>query len=200
MIKILKLTKFNNSWEQRKLGDLGSTFTGLSGKSKEDFGHGKAKFITYMNVFTNPIASNKMLEAVEIDKSQHEVKYGDVLFTTSSETPEEVGMSSIWLENSENIYLNSFCFGYRPSEKIDPYYLAYVLRSDTVRKQIVLLAQGISRFNISKTKMMDIKILLPSLQEQQLIGQKFVELDHLITLHQCKDFKKFYKINEKEPH
>ena len=191
----IRFKGYTEAWEQRKLGDLGSTFTGLSGKSKEDFGHGKAKFITYMNVFINPIASNKMLESVEIDKSQHEVKYGDVLFTTSSETPEEVGMSSIWLENSENIYLNSFCFGYRPSEKIDPYYLAYVLRSDTVRKQIVLLAQGISRFNISKTKMMDIKILLPSLQEQQLIGQKFVELDNLITLHQrkCEKLKNIKK-------
>lgn len=43
------------SWEQRKLGDIGTTFTGLSGKSKEDFGHGNAKFVTYMNVFSNPI-------------------------------------------------------------------------------------------------------------------------------------------------
>ena len=137
-----------------------------------------------MNVFTNPIASEIMLESVEIDNSQHEVKYGDVLFTTSSETPDEVGMSSIWLNNSPNIYLNSFCFGYRPQEEIDPYFFAYLLRSNSVRKQIVLLAQGISRFNISKTKMMDIKVMLPTLAEQQAIGKKFVELDNLITLHQ----------------
>ena len=156
----------------------------MSGKSKEDFGHGDAKFITYMNVFTNPIASEKMLESVEIDNSQHEVKYGDVLFTTSSETPDEVGMSSIWLNNSQNIYLNSFCFGYRPQKEIDPYFFAYLLRSTSVRKQIVLLAQGISRFNISKTKMMDIKVMLPTLPEQRAIGKKFVELNNLITLHQ----------------
>ena len=185
-IPAIRFAGFTEAWEQCKLSELGSTFTGLSGKTKEDFGHGNAKFITYMNVFTNPIASETMLESVEIDKTQHEVKYGDVLFTTSSETPEEVGMSSIWLKNSENIYLNSFCFGYRPHVEIDPYYFAYVLRSNWVRKQIVLLAQGISRFNISKTKMMDIKVMLPSLAEQRLIGKKFVELDKIITLHQRK--------------
>jgi len=191
----IRFKGFTEAWEQRKLSELGSTFTGLSGKTKEDFGHGNAKFITYMNVFTNPIASETMLESVEIDKTQHEVKYGDVLFTTSSETPEEVGMSSIWLKNSENIYLNSFCFGYRPHVEIDPYYFAYVLRSNWVRKQIVLLAQGISRFNISKTKMIDIKVMLPSLAEQRLIGEKFVELDKLITLHQrkCEKLKNIKK-------
>ena len=52
------------TWEQRKLGEMGSTFTGLSGKTKEDFGHGDAKFITYMNVFSNPIANLDMTEYV----------------------------------------------------------------------------------------------------------------------------------------
>ena len=116
---------FTDAWEQRKLGDMGTTFTGLSGKNKDDFGHGDARFVTYMNVFTNPVSDPDRVEAVEIDKSQNAVQYGDVFFTTSSETPEEVGMSSVWLENTDNIYLNSFCFGYRPTEKIDPHYMAY---------------------------------------------------------------------------
>lgn len=75
-----------------------------------------------------------MLEAVEIDKRQNTVQAGDVFFTTSSETPEEVGMSSVLLENSENTYLNSFCFGYRPHIKFDKYYLAYMLRAEATRK------------------------------------------------------------------
>ena len=159
---------------------------GLSGKSKDDFGHGCGKFVTYMNVFSNPIASLDMTEAVEIDNSQKEVCFGDVFFTTSSETPEEVGMSSIWLGNAENIYLNSFCFGYRPTSEFDPYYLAYMFRSFSIRKKITFLAQGISRYNISKNKMMDIEIPIPSVTEQKKIGQYFAKLDHLITLHQRK--------------
>ena len=176
------------SWEQRKLGEMGQTYTGLSGKTKDDFGHGQARFVTYMNVFSNPISNPEMTEPIEIDPKQNEVEVGDVFFTTSSETPEEVGMSSILLEKRGKTYLNSFCFGFRPSEKIDSYYLAYMLRSESTRAKIILLAQGISRYNISKNKVMEIAVSLPSLDEQKMIGQYFSQLDNLITLHQRKPF------------
>ena len=174
------------TWEQRKLGEMGQTYTGLSGKTKDDFGHGQARFVTYMNVFSNPISNPEMTEPIEIDPKQNEVEVGDVFFTTSSETPEEVGMSSILLEKRGKTYLNSFCFGFRPSEKIDSYYLAYMLRSESTRAKIILLAQGISRYNISKNKVMEIAVSLPSLDEQKMIGQYFSQLDNLITLHQRK--------------
>ena len=188
--RILTANKKRNtsSWEQRKLGDIGETYTGLSGKTKADFGHGQARFVTYMNVFSNPISNPEMTEPIEIDPKQNEVEVGDVFFTTSSETPEEVGMSSVLLEKRGKTYLNSFCFGFRPSEKIDSYYLAYMLRSESARDKIILLAQGISRYNISKNKVMEIAVSLPSLDEQKLIGQYFRQLDNLITLHQRKPF------------
>ncbi|MCH4007584.1 MAG: restriction endonuclease subunit S [Eubacterium sp.] len=191
----IRFPGFTGDWEQRKLGSLGYTFTGLSGKTKEDFGHGNAHFITYMNVYSNPIADLTMTERVEVDDKQSQVRYGDVFFTTSSETPDEVGMSSVWLGNTENTYLNSFCFGYRPESSIDPYYMAYMLRSEVVRKNIIFLAQGISRYNISKNRMMDIQIPLPDIGEQQRVGSFFYELDHLITLHQQKvdELKEFKK-------
>lgn len=177
---------FTQPWEQRKLGEMGDTFTGLSGKTKEDFGHGDAKFVTYINVFSNPISDPYGTESVEIDSKQKEVKYGDVFFTTSSETPEEVGMSSVWLENTENVYLNSFCFGYRPTVEFDPYYLAFMLRSPVVRKKFMFLAQGISRYNISKNKVMDMLVSVPTLEEQKKVGAFYKELENLITLHQRK--------------
>ena len=192
----IRFKGFHDEWEQRKLGEVGTTYTGLSGKTKEDFGHGKGKFITYMNVFSNAISDLDMIEPIEIDKKQNEVKVGDVFFTTSSETPEEVGMSCVLLEKCENTYLNSFCFGYRPTEKFDNKYLAYMLRSSEVRKKITILAQGISRYNISKNKMMEIEIPIPCLSEQEGIGIYFYNLDYLITLHQhkydeMKQLKKF---------
>ena len=182
----IRFKGFTDTWEQRKLGDVGETYTGLSGKTKADFGHGQARFVTYMNVFSNPISNPEMTEPIEIDPKQNEVEVGDVFFTTSSETPEEVGMSSVLLEKRGKIYLNSFCFGFRPTEKIDSYYLAYMLRSESAREKIILLAQGISRYNISKNKVMEIAVSLPSLDEQKLIGQYFRQLDNLITLHQRK--------------
>ena len=191
----IRFAGFNDAWEQRKLGEMGQTYTGLSGKTKDDFGHGQARFVTYMNVFSNPISNPEMTEPIEIDPKQNEVEVGDVFFTTSSETPEEVGMSSILLEKRGKTYLNSFCFGFRPSEKIDSYYLAYMLRSESARAKITLLAQGISRYNISKNKVMEIAVSLPSLDEQKMIGQYFSQLDNLITLHQRK-YDKLTKVKK----
>lgn len=182
----LRFAGFTDHWEQRKLGDIGYTYTGLSGKTKEDFGHGQARFITYMNVFSNPVSNPNQTEPIEIDSKQNEVEVGDVFFTTSSETPEEVGMSSVLLEKQGTTYLNSFCFGFRPVKKVDNFYLACMLRSEPVREKITLLAQGISRYNISKNKVMEISVPMPSLEEQELIGRYFRELDNLITLHERK--------------
>lgn len=181
-----KCINYIPAWEQRKLGNCGTTYSGLSGKTKEDFGHGNARFVPYTNVFDNPLADTERLEAVEIDSSQNKVAYGDVFFTVSSETPDEVGMSSVWLSDQDDVYLNSFCFGYRQDSTFDPHYLAYMLRSSSIRSDLTLLAQGISRFNISKNKVMELSVAVPSAAEQKQIGQYFARLDSLITLHQRK--------------
>ena len=172
------------------MGELGYTFNGLNGKSKDDFGHGSAKYITYMNVYKNPIATLEELDLIEIDKSQNEIKKGDILFTTSSETPEEVGLSSVWMYEITNIYVNSFCFGFRLEQKISINYMAYMLRSNSIRNKITLLAQGISRYNISKKGMMNIEVFLPSYAEQTQIGNFFKQLDDTIALHQ-RELEKF---------
>ena len=182
----IRFKGFTEAWEQRKLGKLGQTYNGLTGKSKDDFGHGQAQYITYMNVFSNPICNLALTEKIEVDQKQNEVEIGDVFFTTSSETPEEVGMSSVLTEKQGITYLNSFCFGYRPLQKINLNYLAYMLRSNPFRKNITFLAQGISRYNISKTKVMDVSVHLPTAEEQYIIGSFFKNLDSLITLHQRK--------------
>lgn len=179
---------FTDPWEQRKLGELGKTYSGLSGKSKNDFGHGEAKFVTYVNVFNNAMTSNTQINAIEIDSHQNEVKYGDVFFTTSSETPDEVGMSSVWLFNYKNVYLNSFCFGWRLNnlEIIDLKFISNLLRSNQLRKKLNLLAQGISRFNISKTKLMDEIVLLPTKNEQINIGILLSNIEGTIASNQLK--------------
>lgn len=179
-VPALRFQGFSGEWESHYLGMLGVTFSGLSGKTKADFGHGKARFVPYLNVFNHPIADLQETEAIEIDDKQNEVKYGDIFFTTSSETPEEVGMSSVWLGNEKNVYLNSFCFGYRPTSTLYPFFMAFLLRSSSVRKEFVFLAQGISRYNISKNKAMGIGISVPLFREQCKIGDFFQNLDKFI--------------------
>lgn len=182
----LRIDGFDKEWHQYKLKDLGYSFTGLSGKNKHDFGRGEGSFITYKNVFDNIFADYNELGKTPIDNKQDKVKYGDILFTTSSETPLDVGMSSIWLYNKDNVYLNSFCFGYRLTKNLDLYFLGFYLRSTTFRKQIIQLAQGISRYNISKIKALEISITIPHLLEQRFLGELLVTSNKMIQLNQNK--------------
>src|SRR5699024_8283895 len=98
---------YEDTWKGIDLGSIGRTFSALSGKTKKDFGHGLAEFVTYMNVFNNTISDINNTERVIHDNKETQLKYGDILFTTSSETPDEVGMSSVWLNDRPNVYLNS---------------------------------------------------------------------------------------------
>ncbi|UWV78336.1 restriction endonuclease subunit S [Mycoplasmopsis felis] len=102
----IRFRGFNEKWKEEKLEEIGQTYTGLSGKTKKDFGHGNSRYITYLNIFNNPIANLKGLDRIEEDCKQNSVKYGDIFVTTSSEIPEEVGITLIWpFKDKENIYL-----------------------------------------------------------------------------------------------
>jgi type I restriction enzyme S subunit len=179
----VRFSGFSSPWDSIVLGKLGQPYSGIFGKTKEDFGRGDARFVTYMGVFSNAICGPDATEAIGLDKAQNEVKKGDVMFTISSETPEEVGMSSVWSGNEEGVYLNSFCFGFRPLVSLRSEYLAYVLRASAFRSRVRVLAQGISRYNISKAKVMNIAISVPNEEEQERIGAYFCTLDALIEKH-----------------
>ena len=162
----------------------GEFYGGLSGKNKEDFGHGDAKFITYRNVFSNTFASDELLESVEVNQNerQNRVQKGDVLFTQSSETFEEVGMSSVWLHESKP-FLNSFCMGWHPnSQKFNPIFMGYLLRTPTIRKQIICQGQGISRINLAASRIANIDLYHPSSDEQVKIANLLSLLEQRIEI------------------
>jgi len=171
------------NWSEYVLGNLGKTFNGLSGKNKNDFGSGNP-YIPYLNIINNSkIDPNQMdLVTVKDGERQNTVKYGDIFFTTSSETPEEAGMPSVLLDKVENTYLNSFCFGFRLNdfETLDPEFARFYFRSYLIRKEIFRLAQGSTRYNISKNEVIKIKILLPSIKEQQRIAIVLANLEEQI--------------------
>jgi len=184
--------KFKNSygksfsdWQPKKLGEIGQTYNGLSGKTKEDFGTGKS-YIQYKQIFDS---SKIQIEGcglvnVLVDESQNTVKYGDVFFTVSSETPDEIGMSSVLLNEVDEMYLNSFCFGYRPNSLniINPKYARYYFRCKEFRGKIVKLAQGSTRYNMSKSELMKLEIQLPSLDEQIRISESLAAIDDKIQI------------------
>ena len=151
--------------------ELGTSYSGLSGKSAQDFGSGKP-FITYLNVYSNNVINENDFQYVAIKngEKQNIVEYGDVLFTLSSETPEEVGIGSVYL-GKEKVYLNSFCFGIHITnmEVAFPPYLSYYVSSTAFRKFIYPYAQGSTRFNLCKADFEKASIKLPTLADQKRI-------------------------------
>lgn len=179
-----KLLKPKHGWEVKKLGEIGKTFGGLSGKSKSDFSNGNSKYIPFMNIMSNPIIDINYLDSVYIksNESQNKASKGDLFFNGSSETPEEVGLCSVLLEDIPNLYLNSFCFGFRlfSQEKISGIFLSYLFRSDVGRGLLYSLAQGATRYNLSKANFLKMEIHLPTKQEQTHIATILSDMDNEI--------------------
>ena len=183
----IRLKSFTGEWKKYVMGNLGNTYSGLSGKNKDDFGKGKP-YIPYTNIFLNPIIDVNELGYVDVleNEKQSKVCYGDIFFTTSSETPEEVGMSSVLLENVDELYLNSFCFGFRLNNfsVLSPIYASHYFRGDTFRNILNRLAQGATRFNLSKNNLLKSILLLPPLEEQKAIAEILSTQDKEIKLLQ----------------
>ena len=169
-----RLSGFEGEWKKFRLDNIGKTFNGLTGKSKDDFGSGKP-YLSYVNIFNNTVVDTSVLEYVKVNdnETQNKVQFGDVFFTVSSETQHEVGMSSVLLDTVEDTYLNSFCFGFRlyDFDIVSPYFIGYYLRGGEFRKKILKLSQGATRYNLSKNCIVKLQVKFPSLPEQTAIAE-----------------------------
>lgn len=161
--------------EYRALGELGSFFGGLSGKSKSDFveTNGARPFVTYNEVYS-------LLEIEQCPQGRvlvrpHEkhliLQRGDVLFTGSSENIDEVGLTAVVTAAfSEPVYLNSFSICLRWHDAaFEPGYAKYLFNSPAVRRQIRRCANGVTRFNLSRKHLQDVRIPVPPLEVQREI-------------------------------
>ena len=187
-----RLPGFFGEWQKKTLGELGATYGGLTGKTKSDFGVGTAKYITFMNVMTNTVIDCAACEQVNVSASetQNRVLRGDLLFNGSSETPEEVAFCSLMSEEVPDLYLNSFCFGFRlfDDQQVDGLFLTYYIRANPGREMMKSLAQGSTRYNLSKTALCEASVLLPLKEEQAAIAEVLSGMDaELIALETRRD-------------
>ena len=187
-----RLPGFRDEWEETTLGAFGSTYGGLTGKTKADFGEGSARYITFMNVMSNVVIDCSTFERVNVapTEPQNRVIKGDLLFNGSSETPEEVAMCAVLQDAVPDLFLNSFCFGFRFREcaKADGLFLAYYLRSKEGRELMKSLAQGSTRYNLSKVALLKLPLRMPSVAEQTAIAEVLTEIDEeLAALEQRRE-------------
>ncbi|GAA7590563.1 hypothetical protein JP0030_09040 [Helicobacter pylori] len=185
-LKSLLQTLAPKGVEFRKLGDIGEFYSGLVGKSKKSFSQGNKFYVPYVNVFNNPQLDLNALESVQIgDKEkQNTIQLGDVLFTGSSENLEDCAMSCVVTQKIEkDIYLNSFCFGFRFFDEnlFNPSFLKHFLRDYNFRKNISKVANGVTRFNVSKQLLSQITIPIPPLEIQQEIVKILDQFSILTT-------------------
>ena len=173
-----------NGVEYKNLKELGSFFGGLTGKNKNDFVDGNARYITYKNVYCNAAVDFSANDFVKVSdgEKQNVLQYGDVIFTGSSETPDECGFSSaVTCHLNEEVYLNSFCFAFRFNDVsvMNPDFSKYLFRSTALRSQIKRTANGVTRFNVSKALMGKVTIPVPPLEVQRQIVQILDRFDAL---------------------
>jgi type I restriction enzyme, S subunit len=180
-----RLPGFSGEWLRFNFSQLGKTYGGLTGKSKVDFGVGSSLYVTFINVMNNIVIDCSKLENVNIGcfESQNIVKRGDLLFNGSSETQDEVAMCSLIDSHISNLYLNSFCFGFRLNNEyeVNGLFLTYYMRCPEGREIIKSLAQGSTRYNMSKSAFLKLEVRLPPFEEQTAIATILSDMDAEIT-------------------
>ena len=172
--------------EYRPLGELGSFFGGLSGKTKSDFVEieDARPFVTYREVYSLIEIDRRPQGRVLVlpHEKQLSLCRGDVLFTGSSENADEVGLTAVvTTEFSEPVYLNSFSICLRWYDAtFNSRYAKYLFTSSEVRRQIRRCASGVTRFNLSKKRLEGVSIPVPPMEVQREIARildKFTTLE-----------------------
>ena len=175
-------------WNEKRLRFLGMCQNGIS-KSSEYFGEGYP-FVSYGDVYKNytlPEMGSGLIKSSEEDRNIYSVQNGDVFFTRTSETIEEVGFASTCLKSIDNATFAGFVIRFRPNnqEELLPEFSKYYFRSDAHRKFFVKEMNLVTRASLSQELLKKLPVLLPPLEEQRKIteylDEKCSEIDKLIA-------------------
>ena len=172
-----------------KIGDIYESTSGLS-KSANEFGFGHP-FLPFKTVFANPYLPERFPELANTTDSERKkcsIKYGDVFLTRTSETLDELGMSSVALKDYPDATFNGFTKRLRMKEgcevEIDPKYLIYYFRSSVFRKRVTSMASLTTRASLNNSMIDRLPILLPEIDTQKKIGQFLFTIDQKIEANE----------------
>lgn len=160
-------------WKVEKLRFLGQLQNGVSaGAERFDKGY---PFVNYTDVYNNIILPNKFhgtFDSTDSERTNYSVKKGDVFFTRTSETIEEVGISSVCMRDIENATFSGFLIRFRPStNELNPQYSKYYFRSNQHRSYFAREMNIISRASLGQNLLKNMKVVIPSEEEQQEIAK-----------------------------
>lgn len=181
----MRFEGFSGDWKEVRLGDLGTLKNGMNfSKDAMDKGF---PFINLQNVFGNNIVNLTNLGKAEATKGQltdYCLNKGDVLFVRSSVKLEGVGEAAVIPTNLDNTTYSGFIIRFRDNFGLDINFKRFIFTTPSVRYQIITQATDSANKNISQIVLSNLIFKIPSITEQQKIGQFFSKYDSLISLQQ----------------
>ncbi|MCH4417228.1 restriction endonuclease subunit S [Staphylococcus haemolyticus] len=175
-------------WKERKFSELLSySSNGVDKKINKN--HDIAYMVNYMDVLKKTKLNTKnrdllmKITATKVQKEKNNLKKGDILFTPSSETREDIAKSTVVFEDLDNTVYSYHLIRLRPldSNIFSLKYSNYLSEQNFISKQFRRLAQGAQRYTLTKEYFENIKLNLPHIKEQEKIGDFFSKLDEVIN-------------------
>ncbi len=181
----IRFPNFKDRWKEVKLGDIGEFKTSSVDKiinSNEKI----VSLINYMDVYKNTHISKKLnlskTSATEQEINKFYIQKGDILFTPSSETPDDIGHSAVIIDDFDCALYSYHLIRFRTFNKFDICFLGYIFNNEKILKQFTRLSQGTTRYTLSIKDFQNIKIKLPNLSEQSKIAEILSSVDEEINL------------------
>ncbi len=174
-----------SEWKEYKLGEVYDFASGLS-KNRDQFGFGYS-FLAFKDVFHNyfiPKEITQLVNSTEKERERCSIKRGDVFLTRTSETQEELGMSSVALKDYPDATFNGFTKRLRPNNNIEilPEYAGFYFRSPRFRAALTSMASITTRASLNNGMLSGLTIVIPLLPEQKAIASVLSSLDDKIDL------------------
>jgi type I restriction enzyme S subunit len=174
-------------WEVKKIRYLGDFQNGIS-KDGEYFGTGYP-FVSYGDVYNNmqlPSQVDGQIESSKKEKILYSVKKGDIFFTRTSETIEEIGFASVCTETIIDATFAGFLIRFRPSTGgLDAQFSKFYFRADVLRAFFVKEMMIVTRASLPQSLLKNLWVILPPIMEQNKIGDfltsKCTKIDNIIT-------------------
>lgn len=181
------LGEIPSHWDCIRLKNLGTCQNGVS-KGGEYFGEG-FPFVSYSDAYKNivlPTTVQGLAKSTENDRKTYSVERGDVLFTRTSETIDEIGFASTCLETIKSSVFAGFLIRFRPNvDSIIPEFYKYYFRSMHLRKFFTKEMNIVTRASLSQQLLGQLKVLIPSVEEQKAISffldSKCSKIDQLLA-------------------
>ena len=178
----IRFAGFTDDWEQRKLGEL-ATFTKGAGYSKSDLKESGTPVVLYGRLYTKYETVIRDVDTfVDAKDGSIYSRGGEVVVPASGETAEDIAIAST-LEKS-GILIGGDLNVIHPCNRLEPVFLAISISNGEPHVEMARRAQGKSVVHLHNEDLSRIELQYPEIAEQQKISQCFLNLDHLITLHQ----------------